>query len=383
MLNPQQVNNAIPIVAIVGPTASGKTAFAIALAQALGGPQAVEIISADAMQLYRGMDIGTAKAMLAERAGIAHHQLDVLDVTEEASVAVYQRKARADVAAILGRGRIPLIVGGSGLYVSAILDELDFPGTDPEIRAELRAVAERDGLAPLIAELQQKDPRSAAVIDLANPRRVIRALEVVRLTGRSYTPIFPRHTSHYANVLSYGISAPQEFLDPRIEQRTQDMFAHGLLAETRALIKAGLLRSVTARKATGYAQALAVVRGEISLAQGIEQTAQATRRLAKKQRTWFKADQRIRWLLGADIARALTATAPVVDVTPAAAVTPAATLAAATPAANAMAVDAPAADAPADTAISAAVAAHAPEREQCIAAIAAEILQRKQESWHE
>lgn len=286
----------MPVVAVVGPTASGKTALAIALAYELGGPEKVEIISADAMQLYRGMDIGTAKASLAERRGIIHHQIDVLDVTQEASVAVYQRKARADIERIAASGKIPLLVGGSGLYISAALDELNFPGTDAMIRAELEETAAHSGLAPLIAELAEKDPTTAATIDLANPRRVIRALEVVRLTGASYTPIFPRHTSHYQHVVELGIAAPRDFLDPRIELRTQTMFAHGLIDETRELIARGLRDGVTAWKATGYAQAMSVIDGGMSQEEAIASTISATEHLAKKQRTWFKADRRITWL---------------------------------------------------------------------------------------
>lgn len=286
----------IPLVALVGPTASGKTALSIALAHALGGTDAVEIISADAMQLYRGMDIGTAKASLEERAGIAHHQIDVLDISDEASVAVYQEQARADIANVMARGKIPLLVGGSGLYVSAVLDRLDFPGADPQIRAELESIAQQEGMLPLIEELREKDPRSANLIDLANPRRVIRALEVVRLTGKSYTPVFPRHTSYYEHVYEYGLYAPREWLDPRIQTRTQQMFTGGLLEETQALLPHGLKESPTAAKATGYAQALAVLEGQMSPEEAIESTALATRHLAKKQRTWFKADKRVRWI---------------------------------------------------------------------------------------
>ncbi|MCI5826323.1 MAG: tRNA (adenosine(37)-N6)-dimethylallyltransferase MiaA [Arcanobacterium sp.] len=287
--------NPIPIVALVGPTASGKTKLSIELAYALGGPEQVEIISADAMQLYRGMDIGTAKVSDEERQGIVHHQIDVLDVVEEASVAVYQRKARADIERVMAAGKIPLLVGGSGLYVSAVLDELNFPGTDAAVRGELERVAAESGLAPLIGELQEKDPRSAATIDLANPRRVIRALEVVRITGRSYTPLFPRHTSHYQNVIEIGLRAPREFLDPRIDERTRRMFSGGLIDETRALLMRGLRSGTTAQKATGYAQALGVIEGKLSVEEAIEATVRATQHLAKKQRTWFAADRRIQW----------------------------------------------------------------------------------------
>lgn len=294
--NPHCVHNPIPIVALVGPTASGKTALSIRLAQMLGGADCVEIVSADAMQLYRGMDIGTAKATAHERQGIRHHQIDVLDVRDEASVAVYQREARKDIEDIIARGKIPMLVGGSGLYVSAALDELKFPGASAQIRAELEEIAAAKGLEPLIAELRKRDPRSAAVIDLANPRRVIRALEVVRLTGESFTPIFPRHTSHYSEILHIGIKAERPFLDPRIEQRARNMFENGLLEETRELLDQGLKEGPTACKATGYSQAINVLEGNMGIDEAIESTALATRHLAKKQRTWFKADKRIEWL---------------------------------------------------------------------------------------
>ncbi|MDR6939023.1 tRNA (adenosine(37)-N6)-dimethylallyltransferase MiaA [Arcanobacterium hippocoleae] len=288
-------NFAQPIYCIVGPTASGKTALSIALAKALGGVEQAEIISADAMQLYRGMDIGTAKITASEMCGIRHHQLDVLNVRDEASVAKYQESARADLAQIVQNGKIPIIVGGSGLYVSALLDELEFPGTDENIRKELNEIWESFGLDPLISELREKDPVSAAKINLANPRRVIRALEVVRLTGKSYTPVFPRHTAHYSNVVQIGVRVEKEILHERILHRTEKMFATGLLTETENLLSQGLREASTASKATGYAQSIAVIDNEISIDEAIANTAFATRRLAKKQRTWFGADPRINW----------------------------------------------------------------------------------------
>lgn len=284
------------IIAVVGPTASGKTNFSLQLARYLGGSAKVEIISADSMQLYKGMDIGTAKVTPEEAGDIVHHQLDVLEVTEAASAAAYQKYARADLAAIEARGKIPLIVGGSGLYVAALLDELRFPGTDVEIRAELESIYETEGLAPLAQELAQKDPVSAAAIDMQNPRRVIRALEVVRLTGESYTPVFPRHTSHYADISLLGIGVEKAVLEARIAARTADMFSKGLLVEAAQVLEAGILRGSTAQKATGYMQAIAVLQGKIPLAEAVANTEQATRRLAKKQNTWFHADQRIEWL---------------------------------------------------------------------------------------
>lgn len=285
----------LPIVSIVGPTASGKSAVSLAVAQLLGGPDAVEIISADAMALYRGMNIGTATLPVEERQGIIHHQIDVLDISQEASVAAYQRHARSDLEAIRRRGRIPLIVGGSGLYVSGILDELDFPGHDSTIRTELEEIAGRQGLAPLLDELKEKDRDSFDTIDRANPRRVIRALEVIRLTGLPYTPKFPRHTSHFASVFSFGIDRSREVLSSAIETRSRRMVCGGLLEETAHLLDQGLRDAPTAARATGYAESIAVLDGDMSEEDAVESIAFHTRRLAKKQRTWFKADPRISW----------------------------------------------------------------------------------------
>ncbi|WP_406713807.1 tRNA (adenosine(37)-N6)-dimethylallyltransferase MiaA [Trueperella pyogenes] len=284
------------IIAILGSTAAGKSALSLELAELLGGPERVEIVSADAMQLYRGMDIGTAKLSPAERRGITHHQLDVLDVTDVASVAAYQRHARADLNDIRGRGKIAMVVGGSGLYVSGLLDELNFPGTDATIRRELENIHEAEGLGPLIAELRERDPVTANTINLHNPRRVIRALEVVRLTGTSYTPVFPRHTSHYDDVFMIGVRRAREVLNQAIGRRAACMFADGLVEETRSLLEAGLREGETARKATGYAEAIAVIDGKMSEAEAIDSVALATRRLAKKQRTWFGRDPRITWI---------------------------------------------------------------------------------------
>ncbi|AZR00219.1 tRNA (adenosine(37)-N6)-dimethylallyltransferase MiaA [Trueperella pyogenes] len=284
------------IIAILGSTAAGKSALSLELAELLGGPERVEIVSADAMQLYRGMDIGTAKLSPAERRGITHHQLDVLDVTDVASVAAYQRHARADLNDIRGRGKIAMVVGGSGLYVSGLLDELNFPGTDATIRRELESIHEAEGLGPLIAELRERDPVTANTINLRNPRRVIRALEVVRLTGTSYTPVFPRHTSHYDDVVMIGVRRAREVLNQAIGRRAACMFADGLVEETRSLLEAGLREGETARKATGYAEAIAVIDGKMSEAEAIDSVALATRRLAKKQRTWFGRDPRITWI---------------------------------------------------------------------------------------
>ncbi|WP_124055019.1 tRNA (adenosine(37)-N6)-dimethylallyltransferase MiaA [Arcanobacterium ihumii] len=284
-----------PIICIAGATASGKTRLSIDLAYALGGPDRVEIISADAMQLYRGMNIGTAKITDEERRGVKHHQIDVLNISEEASVAAYQKYARRDLHSIHERGKIPIVVGGSGLYISGLLDELNFPGTDLDVRKELEQRFATEGLSPLVAELKVKDPTSAKIIDTANPRRVIRALEVVTITGKSFTPIFPRHTRHFRNTFFFGLEVDKQVLNERIETRVVQMYKDGLVEETEGLIANGLIESPTAGKATGYAQTVEYLHGNITLAEAIEQVSLSTRRLAKKQRTWFGADPRINW----------------------------------------------------------------------------------------
>lgn len=294
------------IIAIVGATATGKTALSLEVAERLGGADAVEIISADAMQLYRGMDIGTAKLPLDERRGIAHHQIDVLDVREEASVAAYQKYARADIADIQSRGKIPIIVGGSGLYISAVLDKLDFPGHDPQIRAALEAQREAEGIDGLLAELKEKDPQAAAVIAPENTRRIIRALEVIRLTGKPFTPRFPRHTSYYKNVHSFLVTREKTLLDETITQRTHSMFEQGLIEETRHLLAQGLEQGRTASTAIGYAQAIEVIKGTMTREEAEAAITQATIKLTKKQGTWFRADKRLHVLdlSDGDIARA-------------------------------------------------------------------------------
>lgn len=288
------------VLAIVGPTAVGKSAAAISIAHTLGGSQAWEIIGADAMQLYRGMDIGTAKVTLDERAGIPHHQIDVLDISEDASVAAYQRHAREDLDGIVSRGRMPLLVGGSGLYISAVLDRIDFPGFDLEVRARLEQECERDGAEAMHARLRRIDPRSADVIDPRNVRRVIRALEVNEVSGHSFQPVFPRHTSHYPDTVVVGLEMSMEELHARIEARTRLMMSGGLLEETQALRERGLDDAPTARMATGYREALAVLNGTMTTSEAEAAISAATRRLVKKQYTWFRRDPRIQWIPAGD-----------------------------------------------------------------------------------
>ncbi len=280
-------------------TATGKSDLALDLAEALGGPDAVEVVNADAMQLYRGMDIGTAKVPHAQRRGIAHHQLDVLEVTEEASVAAYQRHARADLDAVRRRGRLPLLVGGSALYIRAALDRLEFPGTDPQLRAELTRRAETDGPDALHAELASADPDAAARIDPRNTRRVVRALEVVTLTGRPFSATLPEHV-YAVPAVQLALDVPRDELDRRIDERARRMVEGGLLDETERLLAVGLDRGTTASRAVGYAQARDVLAGRLTAAEGITAIARATRQLARRQEKWFRRDPRVTWLPGGD-----------------------------------------------------------------------------------
>jgi len=278
------------VIAVVGPTATGKSDLAIALALRLGG----EVVGADASQLYRGMDIGTAKVPGAEREGVPHHQVDVLDVTQEASVAAYQREARADIEAVLARGRVPVVAGGSGLYVRAALDRLEIPPTDPQVRAALQQRLDDEGVASLLAELRRLDPPAAEAIEPNNGRRVVRALEVIALTGRPFSATMPAREFVRPTVL-VGLRSDREALDRRIDRRAQRMFDAGLVEETRALVDLGLREGRTASRAVGYAQALAVIDGTMSSADAVADTALRTRRLVRRQESWFGADPRVTW----------------------------------------------------------------------------------------
>jgi tRNA dimethylallyltransferase len=280
-----------PVVAVVGPTATGKTALSVRLAHELGG----EVVNADAMQLYRGMDIGTAKATLEERAGIPHHLVDVLDVTQEASVAAYQREARAAIAAVRGRGRTPILVGGSGLYVRAALDHLDIPPTDPVVRARLEHEYADHGLEALRDRLVRLDPDAAGAIEPSNARRIIRALEVVELTGDRFSARQPRR-EYVAPTVTLGLRLPRDVLDARIDHRVDLMWDAGLLDEVRSLVGHGIRHGRTASKALGYAQALAVLDGAHTRQWAVEETARLTRRFARRQESWFRPDRRITWL---------------------------------------------------------------------------------------
>ncbi len=279
------------VVAVVGPTATGKSDLGLRLAEQLGG----EVVGADASQLYRGMDIGTAKLRLGERRGIAHHQLDVLDVTEEASVAAYQRHARADLEGVLARGRTPVVVGGSGLYVRALLDHLDIPPTDPDVRRRVEERAEELGTGAVYAELVERDPLAAAAVEPNNRRRIVRALEVVELTGAPFSATMPRR-EFVRPTLVLGLLPPRPELDRRIEQRVHRMWAEGLVDEVRGLEAHGIRQGRTASTAIGYAQALGQLDGVLDATTARAQTVAATRRLARRQESWFRADPRTRWV---------------------------------------------------------------------------------------
>jgi tRNA dimethylallyltransferase len=278
------------VVAVVGPTATGKSALGIAVAKAIGG----EVVNADSMQLYRGMDIGTAKLPPDAREGVAHHLLDIWEVTRAASVADYQQQARACIDELHARGVTPVLVGGSGLYIRAVLDPIEFPGTDPELRATLEAELATVGGEVLHQRLTQLDPVTAAVIPAANGRKVVRALEVITLTGRPYTSALPAYESVYDSV-QIGLDCPTETLDARIDRRVAAMMAGGLLDEVRRLDAIGLREGVTASRALGYAQLLGVIDGHSSIEDATTLTAQTTRRFVRRQRSWFRRDPRIEW----------------------------------------------------------------------------------------
>ena len=282
-----------PLIIICGPTATGKSDLALDIAEKLNG----EIVNADSMQLYRGMDIGTAKLTVGELRNIPHHLLDILTVEQDASVAQYQGLARAAVDEIRGRGKAAIVVGGTGLYIKSIIDEMNFPETDPALRKRLEDEAELLGTAELYSRLRMLDPEAAAAIEPANTRRIIRALEVIEVTGEPYSANLPSDTSlRYPEALHFGLAMERANLAPRIEARVHRMFEKGLVEEVRSLISQGLLAGTTAQRAIGYAQVISFINGEISLEQAIEETIVATRQYVRRQETWFKRDQRIQWI---------------------------------------------------------------------------------------
>jgi tRNA dimethylallyltransferase len=286
----------LPVVAVVGPTATGKSELALAVAESLAAAgRPAEVINADSMQLYAGMDIGTAKLDASEQRGVPHHLLDVWPVTRTASVAEYQGLARDTIDRLRAEGVLPLLVGGSGLYVRAAIDRLEFPGTDEGLRVALEQELDRVGPGPLHARLATADPAAAAAILPTNGRRIVRALEVIEMTGRPFSAGLPAYESVY-DVVQVGLDLPVELLDARVDQRVDRMFRQGLVAEVRALEAAGLRAGRTASCALGYQQVLAMLDGTMTEEQAREETARATRRFVRRQRSWFRRDPRIVWV---------------------------------------------------------------------------------------
>ena len=281
------------VIVICGATATGKSDIAIEIAQELGA----EIINADSMQLYRGMDIGTAKLPEAERGGIPHHLLDVLDANQDSTVAWYQEHARAAIAEIHSRGKDAVIVGGTGLYIKAILDDLNFPDTDPAVRARLEAEVEEFGAASLFSRLEELDPAAALAIDRANTRRIIRALEVIEITGQPFSANLPREdSSRYPDALQFGLVMDREHLRERIDLRVDRMWDAGFVGEVDQLISQGIRDGVTAQRALGYAQIIAMRDGTMTESEAKEDTKRASRQYARRQETWFSRDARIQWV---------------------------------------------------------------------------------------
>ena len=280
------------VVAVVGPTAAGKSDLSVALCNRLLG----EVVNADAMQDYRGMDIGTAKITATERQGIPHHLLDILEVTQTATVAEFQELARAAIDDCLRRQVVPVLAGGSALYIRAILDDFAFPGTDPAVRERLEAELAAHGSGALHRRLGEVDPAAARQILPSNGRRIVRALEVIEITGSPYAATLPEHTYFYPGAVQLGLDVPRPVLDERIDRRVDRMFEQGFVEEVSALLGKGLLDGRTANRALGYSQVIALLNGEISETEARERTAQATRRFARRQDSWFRKDPRITWL---------------------------------------------------------------------------------------
>ncbi len=281
------------LVVIGGATATGKSDLTVELAKKIGG----QIVNADSMQIYRGMDIGTAKLSIDERAGIAHHMLDLVDVSTDVNVAWYQEQARHIIDDLLDQSIPVIVVGGTGFYIKAILDDLNFPDTDPVVRQKLTELAEKIGNDAIHQRLGILDPAAAAAIPKENVRRVIRALEVIEITGKPFTANLPRADStRYPNAMQFGLEMDRQKLDERVDTRVDRMFERGLIEEVESLINQGILEGKTARAALGYSQVIAMKSGEISQADAISQTKLATRQYIRRQETWFRRDQRINWL---------------------------------------------------------------------------------------
>ena len=285
------------LLAIVGSTGTGKSELAIRIAEALRDEgKLAEIVNADAMQLYKGMDIGTAKVPVAERRGIEHHLIDVLDITQESTAAEYQKLARAKILDIQSRGAMPILVGGSMLYVAAVLNNFEFPVRDKDLRSQLEHQLLELGPNAMHQKLEQLDSIAASRIDPENGRRIVRALEIVTLTGEPFAAALPDKIDSWQEVLEIGLRMDRETLVAKLEQRVRGMWSEGMVDETKALIANGLRESVTAGYAIGYAQALAQLDGELSQEQAIDSTTKLTQKYARRQMSWFKRDTRINWL---------------------------------------------------------------------------------------
>lgn len=282
----------VPVVAVTGPTAAGKSDLAVELALALGG----EVVNGDSMQVYRGMDIGTAKLPLSERRGVPHHLLDILDVGQTATVAEFQGWAREAISDCRSRGVVPILAGGSALYLRAVLDEFEFPGTDPTVRKRLEGQLAEQGAAVLHDRLQVLDPVAAAAILPGNDRRIVRALEVIELTGGPFRATLPKPVYAFDHVIQIGIDIPKLVVDERIAGRVEQMWRAGFVDEVRSLERQGLRQGRTASRALGYRQILRFLAGQCSEDEAQADTVTATRKFARRQATWFKRDERIRWL---------------------------------------------------------------------------------------
>ena len=281
------------LIIVCGATATGKSELAVSLAKEINA----EVVNADSMQVYKGMDIGTAKLTSEERGGIAHHLIDVLDIKDEANVAWYQQIAREKIDQILSSGKSVVVVGGTGLYIKAILDDLNFPDTDPAVRQKITDEAEKLGNDVMHERLAKLDPAAALAIPKENIRRVIRALEVIELTGKPFTANLPRQeSSKYPDAKQFGLVLDRGNLDEKIDKRVEDMWAKGFAREVSTLMTKGLEQSGTAKKALGYMQIMNYLNGESDEAFAKEETKRVTRAYARRQETWFSRDERIKWL---------------------------------------------------------------------------------------
>jgi tRNA dimethylallyltransferase len=283
----------VKVIVICGATATGKSDIALDIAEQIGA----EIINADSMQLYAGMDIGTAKLSVGQRRGIPHHLLDVLSVKQDSTVAWYQQLAREQISEIHSRNQHVVLVGGTGLYIKAVLDDLNFPDTNPEVRTRLESEAEEYGADSLFARLQELDPAAALAIDRANTRRIIRALEVIEITGKPFTANLPREdSSRFPDALQFGLVMEREHLRERIDLRVEKMWEQGFVEEVDALIADGILEGSTAQRALGYSALLAMRAGDMTEEEAKEETKRSTRQYARRQETWFSRDKRIQWI---------------------------------------------------------------------------------------